>query len=159
MQTVLPSKQGVSTLGIVCSLSPVLQQKQKSQFLSFRTGLVCRGFSRLLSVPAGGLYNGVSVLPMLVFSPLKGSSASGWPLLFVWRQGWSVTRQARSFMVRLQPAPPLLLPLLPAFLAPGTYNTCGCTNTFWWLMALRLCLPCSGCWDVLSPFPFLTRWY
>ena len=40
--TVLPSKQGVSTLGIVCALSPVLEPKQKSQFLRFRTRLCAR---------------------------------------------------------------------------------------------------------------------
>lgn len=97
--------------------------------------------------------------PCLCSHASSRSSASGWPLLFVWQQRWECNKASQVLYGSPPAPPPLLVPLLPAFLAPGTYNTCGCTNTFWWVMALELCLPYSGCWDVLSPFPFLTVWY
>ncbi|CAI9162461.1 unnamed protein product [Rangifer tarandus platyrhynchus] len=111
--TVLPSKQGVSTLGIVCALSPVLEPKQKSQFLRFRTGLCARrplslsGWAVLLeAVPGpGSLLCALSRPQPASAGRLSVSGCGG-------RE--SPQAQARAFRLVFQ----LLPPPAPAF--PGS---------------------------------------
>lgn len=125
--TVLPSKQGVSTLSTVCSLNPVLPQKQKSKCLSFRTGLVCWSFSRLFSVlpPLEACIKGFLSLLCLLPHTSSCSVASGWPPLFVWlRRGCGTQPSKVLYDLGLQLTPPLPLPERSAFLAPRTHVTC-----------------------------------
>ena len=100
--TVLPSKQGVSTLGIVCALSPVLEPKQKSQFLRFRTRLSPAGLSLWAAGPSCWRRSrGLGPCSASYLAPKLPPQVASVCLAAEGRE----SRQARAFRLQLLPPP------------------------------------------------------